>query len=248
MTENFSIGIVGAGTVGKAVGKGFERYGYDVTYADKGDEIVGADFQFICVPEKEVERVIQKLQNRTDLIVVKSTTPPGTVRELSKKYGCHICHNPEFLREKNAEEEFLKSPIIIIGECCEKHGNLLEKLYAGFHVPVVRTDTTTSEMVKLTTNVYFSVSLSFWQEVKLVCDKLGINSHEVGSIMEVQKLVPVHGAKMHGMPFISRCLNKDIRQMLDLSPDLKLIKAAEETNEDTAKKLGINIEEELKNL
>jgi len=229
------IQIIGPGVVGKATGEGFKRYGHIIDYVDKGEEIRYADIHFICTPENEVEDVVARIKSSKwfvgeEIIVVRSSTKPGTINSLMWKYDIHICHNPEFLRESVAEFEFLNMDRVIIGGCCSIHEDILEELYKPFQVPIIRTTPTMSEMIKLTTNAYLSTTISFWNEISQICKKLGLNSHELGSIVSLDPRIPAYGAKMHGKPFGGKCLPKDLDQMLELYDDSILLKAVKEVN------------------
>jgi nucleotide sugar dehydrogenase len=228
------IQIIGPGVIGKATGEGFGRYGHDVWYVDKDDKLHPATFHFICVPEKEVKKVIEKMRDSNILgsgtIVVRSTITPAIYEDIISIYP-HISHNPEFLRESVAEYEFMTANRVIIGECCKEHGMSLDDLYKPFQIPIIHTKPLISIMVKLTTNAYLSTTISFWNEIKEICDGVGINSHKVGSIVSMDPRIPTYGAKMHGKPFGGKCLPKDLDQMLELYEDSILLKAVKEVNE-----------------
>ena len=83
------------------------------------------------------------------LAVVKSTVPPGTtqniVAKLIEKYSgwkagkdFGLCMNPEYLREKTADEDALNPWVILIGEYDNRSGELLETVYKKFKCPIVR--------------------------------------------------------------------------------------------------------------
>ncbi|MBW2674901.1 MAG: UDP-glucose/GDP-mannose dehydrogenase family protein [Deltaproteobacteria bacterium] len=223
------IQIVGAGVVGQATGRGFARFGHEVVFCDTdrrkliplGEEFEttaeprDADVHFVCVPEGEVESTVEGLLSQLGLVVIRSTVPPGTARRMNEK-GVHVCSNPEFLREAVAEYEFLNPHMVVIGECCPQHGDVLERLYRPFRAPIVRTDPTTAEMAKLAVNCHLACLISFWNEVHLICERLGVNSHEVGAIASLDPRVSPYGARMHGRPFGGRCLPKDLKQVLEL--------------------------------
>ena len=228
------IQIIGAGVIGQATGKGFARLGHEVHFYDVLSGVVdglrkdgyGADWQvgmggvglcFICVPEKLVEKVAESWSRPGRLLVVRSTVTPGTTRSLSLEYTAHFCSNPEFLREAVAEYEFLNPPGIIIGECCKEHGDLLEELYTPFRKPIYRTTPEVAELTKLAVNGYLACQISYWNQIKLLADKLGINSHEVGMLATFgDDRVSTYGARMHGKPYGGKCLPKDLKQLMDL--------------------------------
>jgi UDPglucose 6-dehydrogenase len=244
------IQIIGAGTVGFATGEGFNRLGHDVTFYDidksllsklekrgfqTSTSLISSEFNFICVPEWEVENVIKNLERVPGLVVIRSTVNPGITEKLGKKYNRHILHNPEFLREATADWDFMNPDRIVIGECCKKHGKILEKLYEPLRVPIIRVDPKTSEMVKLASNAYLSTLISYWNEIHKICTKLNINSHKVGLISSMDKRISRYGASMHGKPFAGLCLPKDLDHLIVLFDKNKitpkLLEIVKEINE-----------------
>ncbi len=262
--------VIGAGVVGFATGDGLQRYGHKVTFLDidenrrkwlsdrdyqvYGNELYHANARakdlpyafeiiFICVREEYVEDVIQTLKDSAltwNFIVIRSTVNPGTTEALSNNYGLHICHNPEFLTEAQSQWDFLNPGRIVFGECCKKHGDILQQLYMPFLVPIIRTtNRKTSEMIKLSTNACFSSMISFWNEVKQICDKLGINSTEVGAVVCKDARISNYGARFHGRPFGGFCLPKDLNHMLEVAAavhyDAPLMTAIKTVNERAGK-------------
>jgi len=246
------IGVIGMGVVGKATAGMWRRLGHEVTVWDK-DEHVRAELSqrgwnlakplrggvvFVCVPEDAVREVVE--ENRgLGWLVVRSTTLPGTLKRLRQDTAVHLAHNPEFLREAVAEYEAMNPNLIVIGECCKRDGDILEELYRPFQVPIVRTDPTTSEVVKLTINAYLSATISFWNELKGLCDALGVNSHLVGLTASLDPRVPSYGSHMHGAPFGGKCLPKDLNHLIEVADSLNvgtpLLDAVKKVNEAMAK-------------
>ncbi len=233
------IAIVGAGVVGQATGKGFHRLGHDVAFCDidegkckllkeegypilRSGYSVGIDIAFFCVPEKSIDDAINNwlgMFNSDTLLVIRSTVPPGTTENIQDKLGRHFCFNPEFLREAVAEYEFLNPSGVIIGECCQKHGDLLHDLYTPLRVPIIRTSCKTAEMTKLCVNSYLACQISFWTQVKWIADQIGVNSHEVGMLAGFcDERVSCYGARMHGKPYkYTKCLPKDLTQLINVA-------------------------------
>ena len=222
------IHVVGAGVVGKATGEGFKRYGHQVVYSDKGDNLdVEADLHLICTPEDTVPLVLVELYRGISdpalvraPVVIRSSVPPGTTEELARQYPrLNLFHNPEFLREAMAESDFLHADRAIIG-----WGNRgrpfchpLEDLYAQLGVPVHRCPSTMSEMVKLVTNSYLATQLGFWQNIKWLCEAMRLNSHELGALVALDSRVSSYGPKMHGTSYgHTKCLPKDLAQLIDV--------------------------------
>jgi len=149
------------------------------------------------------------------LIAIRSTVSPGTNDRMFRDYGMPVCSNPEFLREGVADYEFLNPPGVIIGERCKEHGDILEELYKPFRRPTFRVKPIVAEMVKLVVNGYLACQVSYWNQVKILADKLGVNSQEVGMLATFgDDRVSIYGARMHGKPFGGKCLPKDLEQLI----------------------------------
>ena len=236
------IGVIGLGVVGGTTLEILRRFGYDCFGYDSNSKrtesanLQYADIFFICTPEQVVETVIEQLSVSPDsLIVIRSTVLPGTTEHLIEKYDRHICHVPEFLRETTALYDALRPDRIVIGECCQYHGYLLEGVFSRMCAPIIRVDTKTSEMVKLVSNTHLANLISFWNEIHLICEKVGVNSHLVGRVVSMDKRISDYGALQHGKRFSGRCLPKDLEQLLSLCRkigyDAKLLKEIKKTNE-----------------
>ena len=126
------IAIVGHGFVGKATESGFkdsvEKLIIDKKYDSDISELSSfkADFIFVCVPtpmnddqtqdSSIVEEVMQEITKYSaeSIIILKSTILPNVLEELSNT-NKKLIYNPEFLREKRADEDFINSKFIIFG-------------------------------------------------------------------------------------------------------------------------------------
>jgi len=241
--------IVGMGVVGRTTAKGFSELGHTVICRDLGGDRPVSDVCFICTPEAEVgwgtshflpgEVGKAMIGVETGCLVIRSTTVPGTIDHL----GGHICHNPCFIRAETAYKDFMHPQMTVIGECCKTHGDILEELYSGFGTPIFRVDVITSEMIKLTMNSYFATLISFWNEIKPICDKLGVSSDKVAEVCKGDNRVSRYGTLRHGHPFGWPCLPKDLRHMIELFEtwgiSVELLRAVESVNRSIESELYI---------
>lgn len=170
--------------------------------------------------------------NKYHLVVVKSTVPPGTCENLviktirkfsSKKAGRDfgICMNPEYLREKNAYDDFIRSWIIVIGEYDEKSGNLLHSIYKDFDCPKIIVSLKEAEIQKYIHNLFNAVKITFFNEMRQVCQKLDIAADQVFSLVAQSAegmWNPNYGTKNMG-PFNGMCLPKDTQAFLSWVKD-----------------------------
>jgi UDPglucose 6-dehydrogenase len=215
--------VIGYGTVGKAQTFLLQKLKHEVFIFDphlfpavKRPE-KNVDLTFICTPEHAVDEALQNLiREQVDgLYVVKSTVSVGTTEELMKKYGVHIAHNPEFLRENYANEDVVNPDRIIIGQCCKEHAEKLVSLYAPMNKPIFVTDPTTSEAAKLLSNSHLAMLITFWNEANELAEKLGLNINEVAELVRADHRVSAYGTSKFGHPFGGKCLPSNLNQLID---------------------------------
>jgi UDPglucose 6-dehydrogenase len=237
--------IIGAGTVGFATGDGFARMGNEIFFYDKdlskqetikdytvfteGDHVsIGnIDIVFICVEEWNVEKVFEewheRFQNHDSIVVIRSTVLPGTTENLRVKYEIPIFHNPEFLRERNALNDFLYPDKIVIGRNLILHtwDYFIESLYKPFNAPIIFTDSNVSEFLKLASNAVLSSYISTWNQLFMIADKIGISNHQIAKILTLDPRISKYGT-IHGKKFGGFCLPKDLDSIIKFARELKL--------------------------
>jgi UDPglucose 6-dehydrogenase len=135
-----------------------------------------------------IESVLTELaqargSKRERVAVIKSTCPPGSTdrwNELFKSSMLRIVFNPEFLREASAVEDMRNQTRIILGGP-RPHINLVKQIYeAAFPlVPIIKTSSTTAEMVKYITNVHLAVKVSLANEFYQICQALDANGANI---------------------------------------------------------------------
>ncbi|MBL7119370.1 MAG: nucleotide sugar dehydrogenase [Dehalococcoidia bacterium] len=216
------------------------KQGYRVT-KNLGD-IRCYDIHMICVPtpivnnkpdltplESAVKGVAKTLdrQDGYQVVVIRSTILPFTIKKriipllqrycplrLGEQYG--ICHNPEFLREAHALDDFLNPPITVIGETDERSGDMLARLYAPFQSPQVRTTPENAEAIKCFSNAYNATKISFFNKLYLIAERCGLD-HEVISQALPKSTTAIrlveYGIK-GGYPFGGECLPKDLAALI----------------------------------
>ncbi len=222
--------IVGVGVVGGAQAYLASKLGHEVLGVDRGRPTSeyarmvpemerDVDVTFICTQEAYVPGVVADLVERQvkGLYVIKSTVPPGTTRSLMEKYRIHICHNPEFLVEKIALESITHPSMVAIGQCCAAHSEILKKFYAPLGCPVVVSQPTVTETVKLTLNSYLSTLISFWNQIDKIAKTVGVSTKEVADIVKLNPQVSGYGTEFFGSPFGGKCLPKDLDQIIEAS-------------------------------
>ena len=261
MTE-FNVGIVGNGFVGSATAFGFSPVA-NIRIYDKDslkatttlEEVVNeSDVVFVSVPTpmnedgsislnivnsvfEDISRVNRRLNN---VIVLKSTVVPGTTNKLIKKFeGLNIVYNPEFLTERKAKFDFVNQARIVLGG----ESRLVEKVSKLFkarfmHCNIVKTDPKTAEFIKYFGNIFFTVKVSFVNEMKRVANELGVNWEEAlygfvadGRVADSHLHAPGPDGKLG---FGGSCFPKDLNAFINLADNLginvNVLKAAWQTN------------------
>lgn len=212
--------IVGYGAVGSAQAHLMKYLGHGVTVYDpyKGFNDIddAADVVFICVNEDAIDDAVRTLVSHgvKGLLVIKSTVPVGFTRQLMNKYGRHICHNPEFIRQHSALTDVLNPDRIVIGKCCDVHANLLKSIYEPLRRPIFIMSPEASELVKLASNAYLSMLISFWNEIYMLARKLGLDVREVADAVCADHRMSRYGTSKFGEPFGGRCLPKDLDMLI----------------------------------
>lgn len=241
------LGVVGSAQAFLAKRLGHNTYGYDPNVKEHehckicDDYAYDTDMTFICTPESVAEETIEKLvkNNYGGLIVIKSTVPLGLTAELSNRLNAHICHNPEFLRETHALDDVMHPSRVVVGECCNFHGDMLREFYSSMNVPIYTTNPRTSELIKLVSNSFRAVAITFWNEIGLLCKSKEIDVNKVSEICNPPKLIGeweggAWGTKYFGVPYSGKCLPKDIRHLISAFKaegyNPKLFDATEEFN------------------
>jgi nucleotide sugar dehydrogenase len=202
-----SLGIIGQGFVGSAVREGMKNH-FDVKCFDKDPNKfsnVGSIFEiveltkttFLCVPtpmkrsgecdltilESALNEINEcaKALNKDQIVVIKSTIPPGTTERLNDKYGfLDIVFNPEFLTEANAVNDYLNQNRIIVGG--ERPGSTeVKRIFAKAFpkVPVIKTSSTIAETIKYVTNTFLAMKVSYANEIYQLCQGLNIDYDKV---------------------------------------------------------------------
>lgn len=208
------------------------------------DEDGSADLQYVLGVAREIGRYM----NDYIIIADKSTVPVGTgekvraaVQEELDKRGSDltfdIVSNPEFLKEGQAINDFLKPDRIVVGLESEKAEKIINKLYKPFVLnghPVIAMDVKSAEMTKYTANSMLATKISFMNDIANLCEILGADINMVrkgiGSDRRIGKYFIYPGTGYGGS-----CFPKDVKALVKTAKDngheLRVLQAVEDVND-----------------
>ena len=254
--KELKIGIVGHGFVGKATDWGFNentsKFIVDPKNRTNIDQLAefNPELIFVCVPtpmgengiqdSSIIEAVVQELSAKCQesIIVIKSTVLPSILEKIEKT-NTKIIYNPEFLREKHANEDFMNSEMIIFGGDKD-----IASQVSKFYLDHSRCKTTqhiflgisSASLVKYSINSFLATKVLFFNEIHDVFNKLK-NNDDWKTFIETVSLdkrigdshmnVPGHDGKKG---FGGACFPKDTSALLkyaqDIGVDLDVLKIA----------------------
>jgi UDPglucose 6-dehydrogenase len=199
---------------------------------------------FVCLPTPMyedgsadlsiVESVLDELSQFPGdrIAVVKSTIPPGSTERWNRKYeetGLRVVFNPEFLTEANALDDMRNQNRIVLGGPRPWINAVKQLFQTAFpKVPLIKTSSTTAEMVKYMTNNFLTVKVSFANEMAQICealDKSGFNV-DYDKVVEYAKYDRRLGESHWSVPgpdgdrgFGGHCFPKDINAMINVAKE-----------------------------
>jgi UDPglucose 6-dehydrogenase len=214
-----------------------------------GELLADSRLIFICVETppthsgdadlSSVKRAIDEIGTAEGrALVMKSTVPVGTGETLRRRLAGEIAYVscPEFLREGTAVSDFLEPDRVVIGAAAEDAwaADELAAAYEPTGGPIVRTDVSSAEMIKLASNAFLATKISFINEIANVCEQVGADVAEVARGMGMDERI---GDKFlnPGIGYGGSCFPKDVSALKQLAGNsgyhFQLLSAVIEVNE-----------------
>ncbi|HVY45328.1 MAG TPA: UDP-glucose/GDP-mannose dehydrogenase family protein [Minicystis sp.] len=199
---------------------------------------------------RAVAETIGKNLDRFKVVATKSTVPVGTADEIKAIIGSLTTHpfavasNPEFLKEGNAINDFMKPDRVVLGSDDPKAIEVLRNLYSPFVRATDRIhamDARSAELTKYASNALLASRISFMNDLAVLAEKLGADIELVRKAVGAD---PRIGPKFlfPGPGFGGSCFPKDISALAHVARsvghDLAIVRATEEVNARQKRVLG----------
>ncbi len=219
----------------------------DIVFSAVGtppDEDGSADLRYVL----EVARTIGQNMNKYLVVVTKSTVPVGTslkvknaIKEELDKRGVNIefdvASNPEFLKEGDAIDDFMKPDRVVVGVESDRAKKLMERLYKPFMMSNYRlifTDIPSAEMIKYAANSMLATRISFMNDIANLCELVGADVNMVRKGIGSDSRI---GSKFlyPGCGYGGSCFPKDVKALIKTAEKsgypMRVLQAVESVNE-----------------
>ena len=187
---------------------------------------------------------IGKNLNGYKVIVIKSTVPVGTNRDVARRLkeitgnnNFDVVSNPEFLREGKAIHDFFHPDRIVIGTNSEKAKEIMKEIYRPLYLietPFVFCNPETAELIKYASNAFLATKITFINQIANLAEEVGADVHVVAKAMGMDgRISPKF---LHPGPgFGGSCFPKDTRGLVKIGEkygvDISLVREVIRANE-----------------
>jgi len=208
------------------------------------DEDGSADLQYVLAAARNIGRLMTEYK----LVIDKSTVPVGTADKVKAAIQAEldargvalefsVASNPEFLKEGDAVEDFMRPDRIVVGAEGERAIDLLRAVYAPFqrnHDKLVVMDVRSAELTKYAANAMLATRISFMNELALLAETLGADIELVRQGIGSDPRIGYHFLYA-GCGYGGSCFPKDVKALIrtaaETGRDLKVLQAVEDAND-----------------
>jgi UDPglucose 6-dehydrogenase len=204
-----------------------------------------ADLQYVLAAARNVG----KAANGPKIIVDKSTVPVGTAAKVKAaaqaetKHKITLVSNPEFLKEGNAVNDFLKPDRVVIGCDDAKAVEVMKRLYGPFirtGNPIIVMDVISAELTKYAANAMLATRISFMNEVAQICERVGGDVNKVREGIATDTRIG-HSFLFPGVGYGGSCFPKDSKAIVATAREFgyrfKVMEAVEAVNDEQKRHL-----------
>jgi len=244
--KNLKVGIVGHGFVGKAVDLGFsvnvDKVIIDPIYNTNINDLekLNPDVIFICVPTPMLDsgaidcsiiiNVVKEISKRniSSVLVIKSSIIPSELK-ICSELNSKLVYNPEFLTDRNANNDFINPDILVIGGSKE-NTNFIKNIYRNHSLcnecPVFITDINTASLVKYTLNAFLATKVTFMNEIYKIFMATGASSswEDFTDILKSDSRMGSSHLSVPGpdgrLGFGGACFPKDLSALIKFAEDI----------------------------
>ena len=164
-----------------------------------------------------IKNLYEKVNSKSNIVIIKSTVQPGTTRMLMKTFGdkLEIVFCPEFLKEHTYKEDMYNADFCLVGtdNIDTKVSDVMRTLYKHKAINVICKSPEECELFKYTVNVFLAVKVWYFNEINEICNKFGV---EYKGLQSLFKLEPRIGESHTDVPghdglkgFGGKCLPKE---------------------------------------
>jgi UDPglucose 6-dehydrogenase len=187
------------------------------------------------------EYISQRIKHDA-ILVLKSTVPVGTNKQIQEivqtnKHRIIVVSNPEFLKEGDAINDFLKPDRIVIGTDDNDAYKIMRRVYSPFNrqkEKIMRMSPESAEIVKYASNALLASRVSFMNEMALLCDKVNADIEDVRLAMGADNRIG-YRFLYPGLGFGGSCFPKDLRALVRMGSNfdisMQMSKAASNINQ-----------------